>query len=147
MQWSYWDTVSSQVQVEGFSFTLANRTVPSGKSRGGSICIFVNVKWCWQLRVRATECHPDTELLLISSRPFYLPRELRECSSVWQHSRLAAMHTGSPGFHTWRTTACWNGKSFTTLSDTPPGKCVSLYREKSRDAGMLIASTVYLGWF
>lgn len=73
---------------------------------------------------------------LISSRPFYLPRELRECSSVWQHSRLAAMHTGSPGFHTWRTTACWNGKSFTTLSDTPPGKCVSLYREKSRDAGI-----------
>ena len=46
-----------------------------GKKRGGGICIFVKDSWCSQITIRETECDPDIELLCLSLRPFYLPRE------------------------------------------------------------------------
>lgn len=63
------------IEVQGFSFIRADRSASSGKSRGGGICVFVNGRWCSHTTVKSTVCNPDIELLCLSLRPFYLPRE------------------------------------------------------------------------
>ena len=39
------------------------------------MCFYVDKKWCNMVFVREALCAPDNELLSISLRPFYLPRE------------------------------------------------------------------------
>lgn len=53
----------------------ADRLDSSGRSRGGCICVYVSNNWCKQYTVRETVCNPNLELLCLSMRPFYLPRE------------------------------------------------------------------------
>lgn len=45
----------------------------TGKSRGG--CLYINERWCKTTLVREKLCTKDIELLSVSMRPFYLPRE------------------------------------------------------------------------
>lgn len=73
--WLHKDIPNSLIELEGFSLVRADRNETSGKSRGGGICVFVSDSWCRNHSVRETVCSPDTELLCISLRPFYLPRE------------------------------------------------------------------------
>ena len=47
----------------------------TGKQHGGGVCLYVNTRWCSTVIVREKLCIPDIELLAISLRPFYLPRE------------------------------------------------------------------------
>ncbi|KAE8297833.1 hypothetical protein D5F01_LYC02304 [Larimichthys crocea] len=47
----------------------------TGKSHGGGVCLYVNERWCRNITVRETVCTADIELLSVSVRPFYLPRE------------------------------------------------------------------------
>ncbi len=47
----------------------------TSKSLGGGLCLYVNRIWCNTVVVRETLCTPDKELLSVSLRPFYLPRE------------------------------------------------------------------------
>lgn len=61
---------------------LAERTLhrqdknrDSGKSRGGGLCVYVHNEWCCNSRIIDTYCSPDLEVLAVSCRPFYLPRE------------------------------------------------------------------------
>ena len=49
-----------------------DRTAASGKTRGGGLCNFVNNSWC---TISKEVCSPEIELLMISCRPHYLPRE------------------------------------------------------------------------
>lgn len=65
----------SLVELEGFSCVRADRMDSSMKSRGGGICVYVNNNWCNQVTVRGTICDPNLEVLCLSMRPFYLPRE------------------------------------------------------------------------
>lgn len=58
-----------------FSCVRADREASSGKTKGGGICIYVRDSWCSQLTIRETICDPDLEMICISMRPFYLPRE------------------------------------------------------------------------
>ncbi len=53
----------------------SDRTVLSGKSKGGCLCLYINDRWCRQHTVREKICSSDVELLCVSLRPFYLPRE------------------------------------------------------------------------
>ena len=55
---------------------MAARNRDSGKSRGGGLCVNVHNYWCCNSRVIDTHCCPDLEFLVVSCRPFYLPREL-----------------------------------------------------------------------
>lgn len=47
----------------------------TGKQHGGGVCFYVNARWCSMTIVREKLCNSDIELLAISLRPFYLPRE------------------------------------------------------------------------
>ena len=53
-----------------------DRNSNSGKTRGGGICAYINdSSWCRNYTVKDSLCTPDFELLCLSLRPFYLPRE------------------------------------------------------------------------
>ncbi|KAK0137741.1 hypothetical protein N1851_026045 [Merluccius polli] len=73
--WLREDIPDSLLELEGFSFTRADREATSGKSRGGGLGVYVSNSWCSQYTVREKYCDPDLELLCLSMRPFYLPRE------------------------------------------------------------------------
>lgn len=67
-----------QVALDGFHLVREDRTeVESGKRRGGGLVLFVNRRWCNQRHIAVKEklCSKDTELLVVSLRPYYLPRE------------------------------------------------------------------------
>ncbi len=73
--WLRQDTPDSLPELDDFSCIRADRSESSGKSRGGGICVYVSNNWCKQYTVREKICDPDLELLCLSLRPFYLPRE------------------------------------------------------------------------
>lgn len=73
--WLRQDILDASVELEGFTMVRAYRESSSGKSRGGGICVYVSNRWCNQYTVRDTHCDPDLELLCLSLRLFYLPRE------------------------------------------------------------------------
>ena len=65
-----------------FSETWLDETIPgnrniTGKSTGGGVCIYVNEQWCAHsnMKVRQQVCTPDAEVLSVSLRLKYLPRE------------------------------------------------------------------------
>ena len=72
----------SFVEIEGFHLIRHDRNEQSGKSRGGGLCIYVNEKWCKNLKIVNSICDPNIELISISLRPFYLPREFNKLSFV-----------------------------------------------------------------
>ena len=52
-----------------------DRDVDSGKTRGGGICAYINDLWCRSHSVKYKICDPNVEILGMTLRPFYLPRE------------------------------------------------------------------------
>ncbi|KAI3370568.1 hypothetical protein L3Q82_007081 [Scortum barcoo] len=63
------------VSIEGLATFHADRSSAlSGKSRGGSLCLYINNNWSNNARSVSSHCSPDTELLTVNCRPFYLPR-------------------------------------------------------------------------
>lgn len=76
--WLHEDTPNSNVTVDGFLTVRADRTHrESGRRKGGGLAILVNNKWCnpGHVTVKEHVCSPDIELLAVSLRPYYLPRE------------------------------------------------------------------------
>ncbi|KAI5613979.1 gastrula zinc finger protein XlCGF28.1-like [Silurus asotus] len=63
--------------AEFFSVYRMDRTLESGKSRGGGVCLMVNKHWCDSASIvpLSCSCTPNLERLTIKCRPFYLPRE------------------------------------------------------------------------
>ncbi|KAJ8046472.1 hypothetical protein HOLleu_05150 [Holothuria leucospilota] len=47
------------------------------KGKGGGVCIYVNEKWCHpnNALIKHHSCFPNIEILTVSLRPYYLPRE------------------------------------------------------------------------
>ena len=70
----------------------------TGKAKGGGVCLYVNERWCKTVIVREQLCTPDIELLSVSLRPLYLPREFPQLfvTVVYIHPRAnvdrAAQH-------------------------------------------------------
>lgn len=73
--WLHPEIPDGLVEIDGFSHIRSDRSALSGKSKGGGLCLYINDKWCRQHSVREKICNSDVELLHISLRPFYLPRE------------------------------------------------------------------------
>lgn len=46
-----------------------------GKTRGGGVCLYINNRWCDNIKVHRKVCIPNLELVTLSLHPFYLPRE------------------------------------------------------------------------
>ncbi|KAI3359037.1 hypothetical protein L3Q82_015413 [Scortum barcoo] len=66
----------SAIVPEGLSIHRQDRTINSGKSKGGGVCFMVNNKWCSDdVEIISTGCSPDLEHLMIRCRPYYLPRQ------------------------------------------------------------------------
>ncbi|RUS86773.1 hypothetical protein EGW08_005433 [Elysia chlorotica] len=67
----------SGINIDGFSVYRSDRTAESGKTRGGGVCAYINNKWCNNNNTHVTErtCTQDMEVLSLSLRPYYLPRE------------------------------------------------------------------------
>ena len=76
------DTISDDsMSVDGFGLPIrADRDkIGTGKSQGGMVCLYVNDRWSDRssdsVTVRKRRCTTDVELLSVSLRPRYLPRE------------------------------------------------------------------------
>lgn len=54
----------------------------SHKSIGGGFCIFIDNTWATQFKVHEKVCTRDYELLSVSFRPFYLPREFGQITII-----------------------------------------------------------------
>ncbi len=107
--WLNADIPDSLIELEGFSAVQADHKENSGKSRGGGICMYVSDAWCSNYSVRMTVCNTDVELLCVSLRPFYLPREFgsilicavyvppkwQRCTSSSSNRRLCSAATES----------------------------------------------------
>lgn len=65
----------SEINLDNFLTVRADRTRQSGKERGGGLCVFINKRWCTNIKIHSVICTPDVEILTLSLRPFYLPRE------------------------------------------------------------------------
>lgn len=68
----------SLVALDGFHLLRADRnTTETGKKKGGGLAMFVNKRWCnpGHVTIKDKLCSKDIELLAISMRPYYLPRE------------------------------------------------------------------------
>ncbi|KAI3352035.1 hypothetical protein L3Q82_020850 [Scortum barcoo] len=78
-------TPDSLVQLDGFHLVRADRNIrESGKKKGGGIALFVNDKWCnpGHIHVKKQRCTRDIELLAVSIRPYYLPREFSHVIAI-----------------------------------------------------------------
>ena len=73
--WLREDIPDSMLELDGFTSSRADREATSGKSKGGGLAVYVSSRWCSQYTVRDKHCDRDVELLCLSLRPFYLPRE------------------------------------------------------------------------
>uniref|UniRef100_A0A665T724 Reverse transcriptase domain-containing protein n=1 Tax=Echeneis naucrates TaxID=173247 RepID=A0A665T724_ECHNA len=68
----------ANVDLPGFTVVRADRDANAcGKSRGGGLIIYINHRWCspGHVTVKEVLCCPDLELLAVSLRPYYIPRE------------------------------------------------------------------------
>ena len=72
----------SELSMDGFGtpLRLDRNTVSSLKSHGGGLCVYVNQEWSRTAVVKDSCCTPDLELLAVSFRPKYLPREFSQLS-------------------------------------------------------------------
>ena len=65
----------SALEVNGFHLVRSDRTEESNKSRGGGLAFYISDQWCSNICVKKEICTVDIELLSVSLRPYYLPRE------------------------------------------------------------------------
>ena len=63
-------TPDTNAILDGFHLLQADRTRESGKGKGGGLAVFVNDRWC------------NPELLAVSMRPHYLPREFTHVIAI-----------------------------------------------------------------
>ncbi|KAL2103161.1 hypothetical protein ACEWY4_000029 [Coilia grayii] len=73
--WLQSNAPDSLFEINGFTLIRLDRDKNSGKCKGGGICVFLNDQWCRQFTVKDTICDSNVEMLCLTLRPFYLPRE------------------------------------------------------------------------
>ena len=76
--WLHEHIPDCNASIHGFKTVRADRSKQhSGKLKGGGIAVLVNKRWCHPGHVTVKEkiCTKDIELLAVSFRPYYLPRE------------------------------------------------------------------------
>lgn len=90
--WLHGDIPDCLVEPDGFTVVRADRDTRSGKKRGGGLAVFINNKWCnpGHITVKDSICTPDIELLAVSLRPYFLPREFSHAIVVIVYIPLGA---------------------------------------------------------
>ena len=69
-------TPSQALDVHGFDLIRSDREfTKTNTTKGGGLAIYLNEKWCRNYKIRREICNQNLELLCVSFRPFYLPRE------------------------------------------------------------------------
>ena len=67
------------VAIDGFGepYRMDRDSKHTGKERGGGVCLYVSEKFCDRANVTVKQrtCTPELELISVSLRPRYLPRE------------------------------------------------------------------------
>ncbi|KAI4898201.1 hypothetical protein NFI96_005256 [Prochilodus magdalenae] len=107
--WLTPDTPDANVELPGFSTVRADSDPTlSGKRKGGGLALFINTR---HVNVKEVICWRDIELLAVSLRPYYIPRELSHAIVVCVyippraevqaacdviHSTVAAVQTQHP---------------------------------------------------
>ncbi|PIK46347.1 hypothetical protein BSL78_16796 [Apostichopus japonicus] len=89
----------AHVSVNGFKLMRGDRTTDSGKEKGGGVCLYVNENWCHpnHATIKHHSCSTNVEILTVSLRPYYLPREFSHvivCTVYVPHrsaAKLAAL--------------------------------------------------------
>ncbi len=101
--WLHEGIPDSLLELDGYTLVRADRSSDSGKKSGGGVCMYICDRWCKQYTVRDKVCTPDIELLCVSLRPHYLPREFGCVIICAWTSHLAAMQVklqrASPSVH------------------------------------------------
>lgn len=68
----------SAVNIPGFTMVRADRLPEKcGKTKGGGLVLLVNDRWCrsGHITIKEKICCWDAEVLAVSLRPYYVPRE------------------------------------------------------------------------
>lgn len=69
--------------LPGYTMIRADRDINmSRKSIGGGLCVYVDERWATQYTVRERVCTHDYEILVVSFRPFYCPREFGQITII-----------------------------------------------------------------
>ncbi len=68
-------TPDAEVDLDNLTIIRADRTKKSGKGRVGGVCMYINDRWCKNIKTHNKICTPDVEMLTLSLRPFHLARE------------------------------------------------------------------------
>ncbi|XP_054618104.1 protein-L-isoaspartate(D-aspartate) O-methyltransferase isoform X2 [Dunckerocampus dactyliophorus] len=63
--WLTEDIPDSAIQLESFAAYRGDRTLASGKHRGGGVCVYVNKRWCTDVQTMEKHCSQDIELLML----------------------------------------------------------------------------------
>ena len=76
----FMDKVTNEsVEIVGFGepYRTDRDSGQTGKERGGDVCLYVSEKFCDRASVTVKQrmCTPELELIFVSLRPRYLPRE------------------------------------------------------------------------
>lgn len=99
--WWCADTQPDAIKLDGFGtpFRMDRDSDVTGKGKGGGVAVYVNERWCRKSNVTVREkmCTPDCELLALSMRPTYLPREFGQLFFVvvYVHPQANNMRTAA----------------------------------------------------
>ena len=78
-----WLTEYIAVGLDGFTFIRSDRdTERTGKSIEGGLCMAVNDRWATNFTVRERHCSRHYEIMIVSFRPHYLPREFQQLTVI-----------------------------------------------------------------
>lgn len=85
----------ADLHIDGFGtpLRLDRKVEVTGKKLGGGVCLYVNERYWSAVTVREQICTSDVELLKLSLRPFYLPREFPQIflTVVYIHPKADAV--------------------------------------------------------
>lgn len=89
-----WLNDQCAVELPGYTTIRADRDRRlSGKSIGGGLLMFVDQRWATQYTVHERICTKDYETMVVSFRPFYLPREFGQLTVM-----LVGLYVPGPNF-------------------------------------------------
>ena len=90
---------NESVAIDGFGepYRMDRDGKQTGKERGGGVCLYVSEKFCDRANVTVKQrmCTPELELISVSLRPRYLPREFGRifvtvvCAAVYDSTSAA----------------------------------------------------------
>ena len=74
---------NKDIKLDGFTLIRLDRDPEkTNKQLGGGVCMFVKDEWATHYTVRERVNTPSLEILTVSFRPFYLPREFGEVTVI-----------------------------------------------------------------